>query len=258
MVKQHPGLRKCATAVAGIGLGLFSATALQAQVTQVDYTSLTGTQSVSFAPVASGAAPGTNYDNVLILSGVGFGEHFSGQTVTANGDFDTIGGTPSGGLTLQPGSPGHNLDIFDHSIVGTLITGLGPLGFPDGDAIGEGAVSLLFSTDQSEFGFRLAGGNGGNGYISFFREDGSLIDSLTLGSLPPVSFFGFARDGGVHDIRGVSIWNDDVTGFGLSHFRYDVASALPEPGTWAMMIVGFGAIGLALRRRRSPALAQVA
>ena len=34
--------------------------------------------------------------------------------------------------------------------------------------------------------------------------------------------------------------------------------AVPEPGTWAMMLLGFGGIGLAMRRRRRPALAQIA
>lgn len=29
-----------------------------------------------------------------------------------------------------------------------------------------------------------------------------------------------------------------------------VAAAVPEPGTWAMMLLGFGAIGMAARRRR--------
>jgi hypothetical protein len=33
---------------------------------------------------------------------------------------------------------------------------------------------------------------------------------------------------------------------------------VPEPGTWAMMLLGFGAAGFALRRRRTPRLAQVA
>lgn len=34
---------------------------------------------------------------------------------------------------------------------------------------------------------------------------------------------------------------------------------VPEPGTWAMMLLGFGAIGFAMRRRRQPrALAQLA
>lgn len=35
-------------------------------------------------------------------------------------------------------------------------------------------------------------------------------------------------------------------------------AAVPEPATWAMMLVGFGGMGLALRRKRVPALAQVA
>jgi len=33
---------------------------------------------------------------------------------------------------------------------------------------------------------------------------------------------------------------------------------VPEPSTWALMLLGFGGIGMAMRRRRRPALAQVA
>ena len=35
-------------------------------------------------------------------------------------------------------------------------------------------------------------------------------------------------------------------------------TAVPEPGTWAMMLLGFGATGFAMRRRRKPVMAQVA
>jgi hypothetical protein len=35
-------------------------------------------------------------------------------------------------------------------------------------------------------------------------------------------------------------------------------SAVPEPATWALMLIGFGGIGVAMRRRRKPILAQVA
>lgn len=35
-------------------------------------------------------------------------------------------------------------------------------------------------------------------------------------------------------------------------------SAVPEPGTWAMMLVGFGAVGFAMRRRAPKALTQIA
>lgn len=34
--------------------------------------------------------------------------------------------------------------------------------------------------------------------------------------------------------------------------------SVPEPGTWAMMLMGFGAAGFAMRRRRSNGLAQLA
>ncbi len=41
--------------------------------------------------------------------------------------------------------------------------------------------------------------------------------------------------------------------------RATVTSAVPEPATWAMMLIGFGAVGYSLRRRRSAgALPQVA
>ena len=35
-------------------------------------------------------------------------------------------------------------------------------------------------------------------------------------------------------------------------------TAGPEPGTWAMMLLGFGAAGYSIRRRRTPALFQAA
>jgi hypothetical protein len=36
------------------------------------------------------------------------------------------------------------------------------------------------------------------------------------------------------------------------------ANAVPEPATWAMMLIGFGAVGFAMRRRQKPVLAQLA
>ena len=40
-----------------------------------------------------------------------------------------------------------------------------------------------------------------------------------------------------------------------SFFLDGIAAAAPEPGTWGMMIMGFGAVGAVLRRRRAPRLA---
>ena len=48
-------------------------------------------------------------------------------------------------------------------------------------------------------------------------------------------------------------------GRGSGSFGGAVAfSAVPEPSTWGMMLLGFGAVGFAMRRRRRPALLQVA
>lgn len=52
--------------------------------------------------------------------------------------------------------------------------------------------------------------------------------------------------------NAVSIWNNQGLN-GITFTRID--GAVPEPATWAMMMLGFAAAGLALRTRRKPALA---
>jgi hypothetical protein len=226
-------------------------TGTAAQVSQVSYGSLTGTQFVTFDDVAGGAVSGTNYDGVLFSNSVGFAERFVGQTLTAAGNFDVLGGAPSGALVLQVGAAGRNLDVV--AIRSTQkLTGLGPRGFPDFNAIGEGAIAALFSTDQSQFGFQLSGGEHGAAHIDFFRVDGSLIQSIALGGLAN-RYFGFLRDGGLQDIRGFSIWNNDVGGIGFDNLKFDVRSTVgvvPEPESWALLIGGFGLVGAVMRRRR--------
>ena len=57
-------------------------------------------------------------------------------------------------------------------------------------------------------------------------------------------------------------YDDQVTGPDDNHddliIRATVSPAVPEPATWAMMLLGFGAAGFAMRRRRAPVLAQAA
>ena len=51
----------------------------------------------------------------------------------------------------------------------------------------------------------------------------------------------------------------DFYGFDYAQLsNIDVNSAVPEPSTWAMMLLGFGAIGVSMRRRKRVTFAQVA
>ena len=57
---------------------------------------------------------------------------------------------------------------------------------------------------------------------------------------------------------GVTNWDDTAFHSGMAFSGITVAgvpvdNAVPEPGTWAMMLLGFGAVGFAMRRRRGTA-----
>lgn len=48
--------------------------------------------------------------------------------------------------------------------------------------------------------------------------------------------------------------SDNALGSEFRNFAF-IASGIPEPASWAMLLIGFGGIGFAMRRRRASALA---
>lgn len=56
-------------------------------------------------------------------------------------------------------------------------------------------------------------------------------------------------------LTSISIAANPYEWWQIDNFTVGSAAAVPEPATWAMMIVGFGGIGTTLRRRRTMALA---
>jgi hypothetical protein len=68
---------------------------------------------------------------------------------------------------------------------------------------------------------------------------------------------GSGYDGGAgYATDGTEVLADGNSFFIPAQFRGDVTfSAAPEPATWGLMILGFGAIGTSLRRRRPAAMA---
>ena len=118
-----------------------------------------------------------------------------------------------------------------------------------------GAEQIVFSSGATAFGTDLfqnfSGGSQGDTVTVIFKVatytlDGTLLDSFDVSVAPNGgSFFGLttgtafsyvtvAQPGGYAVIDNVSFGN----------------GAVPEPASWALMITGFAAVGIAARRRR--------
>jgi hypothetical protein len=101
--------------------------------------------------------------------------------------------------------------------------------------------------------FILTGGTNASP-ISFDLTAITSINRATSGFLDVTAsgifnWAGFTSTPGTFEF---SAQGTNITSFSLS------AQAVPEPATWALMLLGFGGIGLAMRRKRKPALAQLA
>jgi hypothetical protein len=140
---------------------------------------------------------------------------------------------------------------------------------------GDGAIGLgrLFTTDNGDNTFTITGASGAASYISFSTGDvyaGATIRNAAAslfapdGSVPTITYTGGAYafdnlalsgDGRFydffHDENGDLIGGSGEVG-GPAQFQFGILEgAVPETATWAMMIVGFGAVGASLRRRRT-------
>lgn len=125
------------------------------------------------------------------------------------------------------------------------------------------------SFDFSAFGAALTGANFTVTNL-LTGDDASYLLTGPLGSLQSNGAFqgsqrlsfGFLNGsfGAANDINFDASQNNtfriDLSGGGQTVSAFAqigtgaVAAAVPEPGTWAMMLVGFGGMGVALRRRR--------
>ena len=109
-----------------------------------------------------------------------------------------------------------------------------------------GVYSLTLSTSSLSVDFTSAILSGPGGPFELIKEfDNGIAEFWNLSSL-------FLEAGTYQlTING----NNSSTG---SLGGTVTINAVPEPGTWAMMLLGFGAAGYAMRRRRAPVLAQMA
>jgi hypothetical protein len=117
------------------------------------------------------------------------------------------------------------------------------------------AVDLLMGGDYANFTWSAV-----EGTKDFFEASGQslMFDAVLYGAQIFSLHFGDAGSGlGNYTVlylfdfgtTGASSINVGANGFSNSVI---VPPPVPEPGTWAMMLLGFGGIGMAMRRRRRP------
>lgn len=191
---------------------------------------------IDFERLPNRPEPGFNLDLPVYSSGAWLGERFHGQDLgTSDSGHDRVLGHPAGPfLKILGGAPGRNLSVAHHNGFGSnALFPLGAAGFPAIDARGEGALAILFDSDQTAVGFRihaeypdpLGGGRAtvGSIEIRFLARSGETLGVLTHGTVPGVNAFGYRSARNLPEIAGLLILNTDPGGIAVD----DIIFAMP-------------------------------
>jgi hypothetical protein len=227
---------KMTFAAALAGAVLLASPANAATLIQYDFTGEPGNQvSTAASNVASGLT------GLSFTRGLGLNAPGGADSINANGfngqanDYFSFGLNVASGLTAS----------VNQLLIGTRSSNTGP-----------GFVNLLASLDGGAFTT-----------IATFAQSGTndLYQNLTFGALTAVNNIEFrlmaanttSANGGTVAPGGTFRVENYVSGVTTTPVSINgtvapsAVAAVPEPATWAMMIVGFGLVAGAMRRRQT-------
>ena len=152
----------------------------------------------------------------------------TGSTVVFTSSTDDLLAPPQGQARIEPVDGSLGALVFSLSDLSTFTSAefniLASVGGPVTLSAYDASNMLLASLSST-----LSGS--GQNYYGFLADSSTPITSIGIMAGPNtvISSIGQFRVGGISS----------------------VAEPVPEPGTWAMLLVGFGALGFAMRRRKS-------
>lgn len=204
----------------------------------------------------------------LLTSDAGYTGRGLNLSAFATGNYNfTFGPTAVDGLVFTVVSTDTNSG--QGGVLGQGSYGLGENGSFGGDAVyaavdaPTGYFQLLGTEGFSQFGlflnYYISGGEVlSDVLISSLDAGGNVIDSFNVHDLAPIltpggfnafQFRGIGYDDGTL-IYGLRFEGSYILATGTAD-GVPPTGGIPEPATWAMMILGFGFVGLAARRRRA-------
>jgi hypothetical protein len=202
------------------------------------------------ACVAASAAPASAATTITFTDGGApliagesiFATFNAGDNAGLVGDnFVIQTGSNSNGAEPETGDQGDAyLSVLGDGEVFFAFAGLTRLGLDYGSADAFNTFVLLLRDGSFEFynGQDIINAGMADGDQSAPRTNGRLVFSNANNPIVGLSLQSSVNSLEVDNLSGVA--------------------AVPEPGTWALMLLGFGAIGGSMRRRRRPLSAQLA
>lgn len=137
----------------------------------------------------------------------------------------------------SPVTPSITATFFNSYDVGTSFDDLFTFTIPQ-DGLGSGSISTSYSSDANKLTITDLLING----VSYALDSTGSGQSVSVGGIPILA-------GVLNTI--------EVKGFTLQSGGYSgtatfsaATTAVPEPAVWALMLTGFGLVGMAMRRRR--------
>lgn len=157
-------------------------------------------------------------------------------------------------LALSAGAANAVTYVF----AGSWLIGQGPPAFPTAPAVLSGVetAALLFGGTAADYVISSIDANVAN--IDFKARVDGFGPPTNFNMVVAQDFKADVGAAGYGQIGDVSAYVKDHAPAGVEigrNYAFRASGVIPEPATWGMMIMGFGATGLLLRRRRRSALA---